>query len=132
MRRMILTMALAFVVTVNFGCAMIGRNMDYRPIEEKTLAQVTPGKTTAAEVMTLFGPPSQIVKLTNGNAYIYDRSLSKATGLWLVVVSFANYDTQHDRIVFFVNNWHAFAVYFLMFIAQSQFTAWIYSRFGFL
>ena len=104
MRRMILTMALAFVVTVNFGCAMIGRNMDYRPIEEKTLAQVTPGKTTAAEVMTLFGPPSQIVKLTNGNAYIYDRSLSKATGLWLVVVSFANYDTQHDRIVFFVNN----------------------------
>ena len=104
MRRFVFPMALLFVFAIGSGCAMIGRNKDFRPIEEKTLAQVTPGKTTAADVMTLFGPPTQIVKLTNGNAYIYDRSLSKATGLWLVLVSFVNYDTQHDRIVFFINN----------------------------
>jgi len=104
MRRFVFPIALLFVLAMGSGCAMIGRNKDFRPIEEKTLAQVTPGKTTAADVMTLFGPPSQIVKLTNGNAYMYDRSLSKATGLWLVLVSFVNYDTQHDRIVFFINN----------------------------
>jgi hypothetical protein len=104
MQRFVFPMALLFVLTMGSGCAIIGRNKDFRPIEEKNLAQVTPGKTTAADVMTLFGPPSQIVKLTNGNAYIYDRSLSKATGVWLVLVSFANYDTQHDRIVFFINH----------------------------
>jgi hypothetical protein len=103
-RRFVIAIALMLVVALVSGCAVIGRNKDFRPIEEKTLAQVTPGKTTAADVMTLFGPPNQIVKLTNGNAYMYDRSLSKATGLWLILVSFINYDTQHDRIVFFINN----------------------------
>jgi len=104
MRPISTLIALALVIALVSGCAAIGRNRDYRPIEEKTLAQVTPGKTTAADVMALFGPPSQIVKLTNGNVYIYDRSLSKALGIWLVLVTFANYDTQHDRIVFFINN----------------------------
>ncbi|MDQ5986559.1 MAG: hypothetical protein CSYNP_02289 [Syntrophus sp. SKADARSKE-3] len=85
------------------GCAVIGRGKDYRAFDEKTLAQVTPGRTTAAEVTGMFGPPSQMVKLINGNAYIYDRSLSKATGIWLVLVTFVNYDTQHDRIVFFLS-----------------------------
>lgn len=86
------------------GCAVIGRNKDFRPIEENRLAQVTPGKTTAADLMQLFGPPSQIVRLSHGNAYIYNHSLGKATGLWLIFVTFANYDKQHDRIVFFLNN----------------------------
>ena len=85
------------------GCAVIGRSKDYRSFDEKALAHVTPGKTTAAEVTGMFGPPSQMVKLVNGNAYIYDRSLSKATGIWLILVTFVNYDTQHDRIVFFLN-----------------------------
>lgn len=104
MKRFVLPFALLFVFVMGSGCAVIGKNKDFRPIEADNLAQVIPGKTTAADVMTLFGPPSQIVKLTNGNAYLYDRSLSKATGVWLILVSFVNYDTQHDRIVFFLNN----------------------------
>ena len=104
MKRALRIMILLLVVFVAAGCAVIGRGRDFRPIEENTLSQVTPGKTTAADVVKLFGPPTQIVKLSNGNAYVYDRSLSKATGLWLVLVTFANYDTQYDRIVFFINN----------------------------
>ena len=104
MRRFSFIMIILLLLIMVSGCAVIGRGKDFRPIEEKSLTQVTPGKTTAADVMRLFGPPSQIVKLSNGNAYIYDRSLSKATGFWLIVVTFANYDTQHDRLVFFVNN----------------------------
>jgi len=104
MRQLRIAMLVMVILSMGSGCAVIGRGKDFRPIEEKTLAKVTPGKTTAADVMRLFGPPSQIVKLTNGNAYIYNRSLSKATGLWFVLVTFANYDTQHDRIVFFLNN----------------------------
>jgi len=104
MRYFLFVLVVLLMIVTGSGCAVIGRGKDFRPIEEKTLTHVEPGKTTAADVMKLFGPPSQIVKLSNGNAYIYDRSLSKATGLWLVVVTFANYDTQHDRIVFFINN----------------------------
>jgi hypothetical protein len=104
MKQLRIAMLLLMILGMASGCAVIGRGKDFRPIEEKTLAQVTPGKTTAADIMRLFGPPSQIVKLSNGNAYIYSRSLSKATGLWFVVVTFANYDTQHDRIVFFLNH----------------------------
>jgi hypothetical protein len=104
MKHLRFTVMLLLVFTLASGCAVIGRGKDFRPIEEKTLTQVAPGRTTAAEVMKLFGPPSQIVKLTNGNAYIYDRTLSKATGFWLILVTFANYDTQHDRIVFFMNH----------------------------
>ena len=65
------------------SCAVIGRSKDFRPFDESTLKGVTPGKTTAQEVTELFGAPSQVVKLSNGNAYVYERSLSKATGLWL-------------------------------------------------
>jgi len=104
MRYFLFVLVVLLMIVTGSGCAVIGRGKDFRPIEEKTLTHVEPGKTTATDVMKLFGPPSQIVKLSNGNAYIYDRSLSKATGLWLVVVTFANYDTQHDRIVFFINN----------------------------
>ena len=85
------------------GCAVIGRSKNFRPFDENDLTRITPGKTTAREVTELFGAPSQIVKLANGNAYVYERSLSKGTGLWLVVLTFANFDTQYDRIVFFVD-----------------------------
>jgi hypothetical protein len=85
------------------SCAVIGRSKDFRPFDESVLKKVTPGKTTAQEVTELFGAPSQVVKLSNGNAYVYERSLSKATGLWLVILTFANFDIQHDRIVFFIN-----------------------------
>lgn len=85
------------------GCAVIGRAKDYRPFDEQGLSQIKPGQTTALEVTKLFGAPTQVVELSNGNAYIYNRSLSKATGIWLILVTLVNYDTQHDRIVFFLD-----------------------------
>jgi len=94
---------LVIMIGLLTGCAVIGRGKDFRPFEEQTLTQIKPGQTTAMEVTRLFGAPSQIVKLSNGNAYVYSRSLSKAMGVWLILVTLVNYDTQHDRIVFFLN-----------------------------
>ncbi len=93
-------MLLIFILS---GCAVFGKGKDFKPFDQAALQQVTPGVTTAAEVTRLFGPPGKIVKLSNGNAYMYERSTEKLTGLWLVVVTFANWDTQHDRVVFFLN-----------------------------
>jgi hypothetical protein len=96
---------IVFLIMIMFlsGCAVIGRGKDFRPFDEQVLTQIKPGQTTAGEVTKMFGAPSQIVKLSNGNAYVYDRSLSKAMGIYLVLVTMVNYDTQHDRIVFFIN-----------------------------
>lgn len=104
MRKACFTIVTLLLISSIIGCAVIGRSKNFRPFDENALTQVTPGKTTANEVTKLFGAPSQIVKLSNGNAYVYERSLSKATGLWLVVLTFANFDTQYDRIVFFIDN----------------------------
>ncbi|HOD29451.1 MAG TPA: hypothetical protein PKH03_09585 [Syntrophales bacterium] len=85
------------------GCAVFGRDKNFHPYDPAALTQIVPGKSTAEDVTRLFGPPTQVVKLTGGNAYVYSRSLSKGTGLWLVFVTLVNYDTQYDQVVFFLN-----------------------------
>jgi len=100
-KRLILIVMAGGILFQTAGCAVIGREKDYRSFDTAGLGQMTPGKTTAAETVRLFGAPTQVVKLSNGNAYLYSRSVAKATGLWLVLVTFANYDRQYDQLVFF-------------------------------
>jgi hypothetical protein len=83
------------------GCAMFAKSKEYHGFDADRLATFTAGTTTAEEIVGVFGAPSQIAKLSNGNAYVYERSVSKGTGIWLVLVSFGNYETQYDRVVFF-------------------------------
>jgi hypothetical protein len=104
MRKICFITMILLVISCANGCAVIGRSKDFRPFDENGLTQVIPGKTTSTEVTTLFGAPSQIVRLSNGNAYVYERSVKKVTGLWLIILSFGNLDTQYDRIVFFITN----------------------------
>ena len=83
------------------SCAGWAKNRDYHPFDARELDKLTPGKSKVAQVTEMLGAPSNIVKLSNGNAYIYRRSLSKGTGLWLLIVSFGNYDKHYDQIVIF-------------------------------
>jgi outer membrane protein assembly factor BamE (lipoprotein component of BamABCDE complex) len=99
--RKILLLAIIFVTVSASGCAIIGRDRDFRSFDPKALSSVTPGKSTAGQVTQLFGAPTQVVKLSNGNAYMYTRSTSKGTVVWLILVTFANYDRQYDQVVFF-------------------------------
>ncbi len=99
--RKIFLLAIIIVLITASGCAIIGRDRDFRPFDPKSLSSVVPGKTTAGEVTRLFGAPTQLVKLANGNAYMYTRSTSKGTVTWLILVTFANYDRRYDQVVFF-------------------------------
>ena len=103
MRNIRLLAGLLLAVCVFSGCAVFGKGKDFKPFDPAALSQVTPGVTTAGDVTRLFGPPGKIIKLSNGNAYLYERSTEKVTGLWLIVLTFANWDTQYDRIAFFIN-----------------------------
>jgi hypothetical protein len=104
MKRACFVISILLAASICCGCAVFGRGKDFKSFDENSLKQVTTGRTTADEVTRLFGPPNKIVKLSNGNAYVYERSIEKATGLWLVVLTFGNWDKQYDRIAFFINN----------------------------
>jgi hypothetical protein len=104
MKKVCFVISTLLVASVFAGCAVFGRGKDFVPFDENALKQVTTGITSASEVTRLFGPPNKIVKLSNGNAYVYERSIEKVTGLWLVVLTFGNFETQYDRIAFFINN----------------------------
>jgi len=104
MKRACFVISILLAALIGSGCAVFERGKDFKPFDENSLKQVTAGSTTAADVTRLFGPPNKIVKLSNGNAYLYERSIDKATGLWLVVLTFGNWDKQYDRIAFFINN----------------------------
>ena len=83
------------------SCAGWVKNRDYHPFDAAELDKLTVGKSTVAEVTETLGAPSDIVKLSNGNAYIYRRSLSKGTGLWLLLLVFGNYEKHYDQVVIF-------------------------------
>jgi hypothetical protein len=86
------------------GCCILGKNIENQEIDAKKLASITINHTTASEIGELFGAPNQVIKLSNGNAYIYRHSVAKATVVWLMFVSMGNYDKQYDQIVFFFDN----------------------------
>ncbi len=86
------------------GCAVFGKNKEAQSFGPALIDKLVPGQTTAADVTNLFGAPTHVVKLSNGNAYIYKRSVAKGTGVWLVLVSFGNYEKQYDHLVIFFDN----------------------------
>lgn len=98
--RFLFPLAMGFIMLCT-GCFVFGTNKDYHPFDPDALASIQPGTTKATDISRLFGAPTHVVELSNGNAYIYRRSVAKATLIWLVLISFANYDTQVDQVVFF-------------------------------
>ncbi len=83
------------------GCVVFGKNKEYRPFDSTELDKLTPGESRASEVTEIFGSPTRVVKLANGNAYVYQRTITKGTMLWCILVTFGNAEKQHDRLVFF-------------------------------
>ncbi len=92
------------VMGLFFGCSIFGKTKEYHPFDAEKIEQLTPGETTAADVTRLFGAPAEVVKLSNGNAYIYKRAVTKGTAFWIVLVSLGNFDTKYDQLVLFFNN----------------------------
>jgi outer membrane protein assembly factor BamE (lipoprotein component of BamABCDE complex) len=98
------TIIVLSMISLYAGCAMFGKSKNYQPLDVSNLDELKAGETRASEVLEAYGSPSQVVKLSNGNAYVYERSVSKGTGIWLVILSLGNYETQYDRVVFFFDN----------------------------
>ncbi len=89
------------ITTVLSGCLVIGKNKEYQSFDSTELDKLVPGQTKATEVTEIFGAPSKVVELANGNAYVYKRTVTKGTICWLVLLTFGNAEKQHDQLVFF-------------------------------
>ena len=92
---------LAAILVLLTGCA-IGRQAENEPLETVKLEKLVPGKTTAKEVVELFGAPVDVIQLGRRSAYLYRHIMNKTTGIVLIVVNFLNQDHREDRLwVFF-------------------------------
>ena len=94
-------MIMVMLMAVLSGCLVFGKNKEYQPFDSTELDKLVPGQSKASEVTEIFGSPTSVVKLANGNAYVYQRTITKGTMLWLILVTFGNAEKQHDRLVFF-------------------------------
>ena len=91
----------ALLVPLLTGC-VFSRFDTNAPIAQESVAQLEPGKHTAADVVGILGGPSEVVQLGKRSAYLYDHSTKKTTALWLIVIGFGGRDTRSDRVwVFF-------------------------------
>jgi len=100
--RLIRYIAIILMITTFLsGCLVIGKNKEYQPFDSAELDKLVPGQTKATEVTEIFGAPSKVVELANGNAYVYKRTVTKGTMCWLVLLTFGNAEKQHDQLVFF-------------------------------
>lgn len=101
MRVSVKTLAVLLITIFLSGCVVLGKNKQFQPFDSTELDKLVPGKTKAAEVTEIFGAPSEVVELANGNAYIYKRTVTKGTICWLILITFGNAEKQHDQLVFF-------------------------------
>lgn len=95
---------LALPLVLAPACA-VARSTDNEPLAAERLAKLTPGTSTAKDVVAMLGAPVDVVQLGKRSAYLYSYTATKRAGLWLVVVGLYNVDTRSDRAwVFFDEN----------------------------
>src|SRR5688572_3602204 len=65
----------AALVTLS-GC-YVSKKKDDRPWPSDVVSRIEVGKTTKAEVLMLLGPPKQVIRLLESEAYMYVASVEK-------------------------------------------------------
>ena len=87
------------------GCAQYtdkrGVDVTWQP---ETVAQLERGKSTRKDVLTLLGPPSQVISLGDETVLYY--LFEKAEGEGYILILYNRFDraTNYDRAVFFFNS----------------------------
>ena len=94
MIRIVTVLLLALATT---SC-LASRTTINEPLDATQIDVLVPGKTTAAEVLELFGAPMDVVQLGRKSAYRHDFQNTKQAGLFLLVVALINNDTRQDRL----------------------------------
>lgn len=91
---LILTLTSCFSVSDQQGVDNLWR-------EQARVEGITEGKTTQNEVITLFGPPSQIINLDNGSVFYYLLQERSGKGAFFLLYNFKRDRVSYDRAIFF-------------------------------
>ena len=75
------------------------------PIERADIDKLTPGTSSARDVVAVLGAPSEVVQLGTRSAYRYEFTTTKRGVLFIFILGFYNEDTRSDRVwLFFDSN----------------------------
>lgn len=91
---------LVFLALALPGC-LVSRASFNEPLAPDALAGLEVGRSRATDVVALLGAPTEVVQLGLRSAYRYDYTVSKRTGLILILVGFLETQTRSDRIWLF-------------------------------
>ncbi|MFT5050872.1 MAG: hypothetical protein ACI8QZ_002278 [Chlamydiales bacterium] len=95
------TLLLSVLLAWTSVSCVFSRQATNEPIDPARVAQLMPGETSAQAAVELLGAPTEVVQLGYRTAYRYDRSVTKDTTLFLVVLNLRGSDTRQDRIWLF-------------------------------
>jgi outer membrane protein assembly factor BamE (lipoprotein component of BamABCDE complex) len=84
------------------GC-YLGKKRDDRPWPSEVASKIEVGKTTKAEVLKLLGPPKQVVRLLESEAYMYVATVEKSSGIFLLILNLSRTDRQYDAVTVIIN-----------------------------
>ncbi|MCY2962001.1 MAG: hypothetical protein NTY35_17730 [Planctomycetota bacterium] len=78
------------------GC-FISRERANEPLQKAQIDSLVPGTSTATDVVTALGAPTEVVQLGKRSAWRYDFTAKKTSGFTLIIVTFVNTDARSDR-----------------------------------
>jgi len=93
---------LALSLALLAGCAQFE---DKRGVEvnwqDSVTRELVSGQSTRADVLSLLGPPSQVIAMNDETALYYLFEHAEGRGLVLLVYNRMEIDTRYDRAIFF-------------------------------
>lgn len=92
----------ALVLLLSTGC-FLSKTKEDVPWNQEEVAMIEAGTTTKAELLQLLGPPTEIIRLLNTDAFIWRRHIEKNTGTFLLLINMERSDRQFDAITAIVN-----------------------------
>ena len=95
----ILALALPVVLA---GC-LVTKTKDDLHIQPEAVAKIEVGKTTKAELLEALGPPREIIRLLDSEAFVWRHTVSKGAGFFLLLLNLQRSDTQHDAVTVIVD-----------------------------
>jgi len=99
---LVVCVAACLVSGVLAGCAQYENKRGVEVSwQDNVTSQLIPGQTTRKEVLTLLGPPSQVISLEDETVLYYLFERSRGDGVILIVYNRMEINTHYDRAILF-------------------------------
>jgi len=99
---LVVSVAACLVSGVLAGCAQYENKRGVEVSwQDNVTSQLIPGQTTRKEVLTLLGPPSQVISLEDETVLYYLFERSRGDGVILIVYNRMEINTHYDRAILF-------------------------------